>query len=190
MKVAACHSCETSGEVEAIRRACAACQHKCRTADDAATRCPTAAQIVVTREKCASCKRASQDDIRIKKAPHNVRPDLTADTASPTKSEAMPLTDKAERAKWLIYEFSSLSPVETIVLLHLARHGTARTAARAVRQFAERVRRYAHDRHATGDRFTKNAERKKYALGRAMIAAKIKAELYPAYPALRRLRRK
>jgi len=207
MKVAACHSCETNDDIEGIRRTCANCPHdgKCCTGrvDDTsgevvltpfavAEACPTFAKIVEAQRKCAKCRRVGQDDIRIRKTPHANREDLHRDSGMAAPSMPMELTDKAEATKYLIYEFSALSTVECIVLMHLARHGTARTAAQALERFVARVRKYERDTpsRASSVSFKKNAKRKKHSLSRAMLCMKIRDELLPSYPALRRLKRK
>ena len=79
--------------------------------------------------RCLSCRRINQDDIRIRKTPHlgdRSSEYLSKERAAqfaPQSSDNFDLDEKAERVKMLLYTISSLTPLEFVAALHLARGG-------------------------------------------------------------------
>lgn len=78
---------------------------------------------------CLSCCRINQDDIRIQKTPHlgdRSSEYLSKERAAlfaPQPADKLDLDEKAERVKMLLYTVSSLTPLEFVAALHLARGG-------------------------------------------------------------------
>jgi len=96
---------------------------------------------------CLRCKRISQDDIRIKKTPKNIRPDLTVTHSTAGSAKVTDLPDETEnKLRQLICAFVDLDQLEVVSALHLARRGTARTLPGAIAKYAEGVRRYKMNR--------------------------------------------
>ena len=78
---------------------------------------------------CLSCCRINQDDIRIQKTPHlgdRSSEYLSKERAAlfaPQPADKLDLDEKAELVKMLLYTVSSLTPIEFVAALHLARGG-------------------------------------------------------------------
>lgn len=78
---------------------------------------------------CLNCRRIDQDDIRIKKSPH--LPDTSDEWIGKEQAAQfvlppannLNLDEKTERVKMLLYTVSSLTPLEFVAALHLARGG-------------------------------------------------------------------
>ena len=104
---------------------------------------------------CITCKRIDQDDIRIKREPKNVNPELGEATYTPDPAAAidgyepppaktatgLPEGDEDALCRFLA-TVTSLDALSFLAALHFARRGRSRNLARAVRDFAADVRAY------------------------------------------------
>ena len=102
-----------------------------------------------------TCKRIDQDDIRIKREPKNVNPELGEATYTPDPAAAidgyepppaktatgLPEGDEDALRRFLT-TVTSLDALSFLAALHFARRGRSRNLARAVRDFAADVRAY------------------------------------------------
>jgi len=106
-------------------------------------------------DACLTCKRIDQDDIRIKREPKNVNPELGEATYTPDPAAAiggyapppagtateLPEDDEDALRRFLA-TVTSLDALSFLAALHFARCGRSRNLARAVRDFAADVRAY------------------------------------------------
>ena len=109
---------------------------------------------------CITCKRIDQDDIRIKREPKNVNPELCEATYTPDPASAidgdepppaktatgLPELDEDTLRRFLA-TVTSLDALSFLAALHFARRGRSRNLAQAVRDFAADVRAYAAGAH-------------------------------------------
>ena len=103
---------------------------------------------------CITCKRIDQDDIRIKREPKNVNPELGEATYTPYTAAAIDGGDDARQGATTLPEddedalrrflssVTSLDALSFLAALHFARRGRSRNLAQAVRDFAADVRAY------------------------------------------------
>lgn len=123
--------------------------------------------------RCITCKRVNQDDIRIERAPH-LGDNSERVSARPItcRGDETEWTDKATKAKCLVYTWTELSPIELVVALHLARRGSFRTAGLAAADFIRSIRSYKIDSVFTDGKRRKNLDVKQFAIDRASIGMK------------------
>lgn len=106
-------------------------------------------------DACLTCKRIDQDDIRIKREPKNINPELgeatyTPDPAAaidgyepPPANTATGLSEGDEDAlRRFLATVTGLDALAFLAALHFARRGRSRNLAQAVRDFAADVRAY------------------------------------------------
>lgn len=103
---------------------------------------------------CITCKRIDQDDIRIKREPKNVNPELGEATYTPDPAAAIDGGDDARQSattlpaddedalRRFLATVTSLDALSFLAALHFARRGRSRNLAKAVRDFAADVRAY------------------------------------------------
>ena len=87
---------------------------------------------------CITCKRIDQDDIRIKREPKNVNPELGEATYTPDPAAAIDGGDDARQGATTL----PADALAFLAALHFARRGRSRNLAQAVRDFAADVRAY------------------------------------------------
>jgi hypothetical protein len=103
---------------------------------------------------CITCKRIDQDDIRIKREPKNVNPELGEATYTPDPAAAIDGGDDARQGattlpaddedtlRRFLATVTGLDALAFLAALHFARRGRSRNLAQAVRDFAADVRAY------------------------------------------------
>lgn len=137
--ITACHNCQFDGKGRLLEELLP----NETTTDTAAI----AAKDVLLRyfsARCVNCKRTNQDDIRIEKAPHNVRPELTTAIKDHAQSEqATRLSPQAEDTlRRLVMTITALDPLDALMLFHVAKGGTFSTFGRFVNRVFDEARLY------------------------------------------------
>lgn len=123
--------------------------------------------------RCITCKRVNQDDIRIQRTPHIVEhSDRVSDRMISCRGDETEWTDKAIKAKHLVYTWTELSPIELVVALHLARRGSFRTAGLAAADFIRSIRSFKIDGGFTGGKRRSNLDVKRHTIDRGTIGMK------------------
>lgn len=136
--ITACHSCEYNGKglmLEELLPAGKTTDRDALKAKDALLRYFSA--------RCINCKRANQDDIRIEKSPHNVRPDLNQAVKQEPSEQATTLPAEAEDTlRRMLMTITALDPLDALMLLHVAKGGTPSTFGRFVNRVSDKARLY------------------------------------------------
>ena len=103
-----------------------------------------------------TCKRIDQDDIRIKREPKNVNPELGEATYTPDPAAAIDGGDDARQGartttlpendedalRRFLATVTGLDALAFLAALHFARRGRSRNLAKVIRDFAADVRAY------------------------------------------------
>lgn len=77
---------------------------------------------------CTNCRRTSQDDIRIKKSPKNVRPDLTVSTSTAGSAPCTDLPESVENTlRTLLKTVTSMDALDVLLILHVCEGGAPNT---------------------------------------------------------------
>lgn len=136
--ITACHSCEYNGKgllLEELLPAGKTTDRDALKAKDVLLRYFSA--------RCISCKRTNQDDIRIEKSPHNVRPDLKQAVKQEPSEQATNLPEEIENTlRRILMTITALDPLDALMLLHVANGGTPTTFGRFVNRVFDEARLY------------------------------------------------
>ena len=101
-------------------------------------------------QHCITCRRINQDDIRIKRNPHNINPELTKEltTSADAGKEpelATPINPNAEDVlRLMLATFAALSPLELLLVIHSATR-RAYPFEEYLRTFVDKIQQYEND---------------------------------------------